>query len=309
MIGYDVIIIGAGPAGLSAALWCAELGLRAIVLEREPEIGGQLLWIYNRIENHLGANFENGREMRERFAAQIKQSNFELRTEAEVVSADLRAKHVTLRGREELTTRSIIIATGLRRRRLNIEGEREFAGRGIIKSGKAERERFAGREVCIIGGGDAAAENALLLAETCSRVALVHHGASLSARNEFVERIATNPRITVFYNSKLRRIVGESEVEAIEIERGDDDGMTQSLIIKTQGVLVRIGYEPNTEAFRDQLKTDADGYIWVTSETETSVPHVFAIGDISNPSAPTISGATGAGATAAKIIYTRFASK
>lgn len=308
MMKRDVIIIGAGAAGLSAALWCAELGLEAILLEREEEIGGQLSWIHNSIENHLGAHAADGREMREQFAAQIENSRFEMRTGTEVARVGLRAKRVLLQDGEEIQSRALIIATGLRRRRLNVEGEREFAGRGIIESGRGEQGSLTSRDICIIGGGDAAAENALLLAEACPRVALIVRGPRLRARRAFAEAVTANPRITVFYNSTVRRINGEKEVEAIEVVRAGDDETTQDLIIEARGVLVRIGYEPNSELFRDQLNLNARGYITITSEAETSVPNVFAVGDISNPRAPTVSGATGAGATAAKVIAARLAS-
>lgn len=310
MTKRDAIIIGAGPAGLSAALWCAELGLDTVLLERGREIGGQLLWIYNSVENHLGARVNNGRELRDVFAAQIKNSKFQLRTEAEIVCSDLQAKRLRLRDGEELEARAVIIATGLRRRRLNVPGEREFAGRGVVESGRGEREFLVGKNVCVIGGGDAAAENALLLAEVCPRVTLIARSSQLRARRTFVEKTEAHPRINVLYDTTVRRITGESEVEAVEVacEKRDDDS-AQTLFIEARGVVVRIGYEPNSEFVREQIRTDKKGYITVTSETEASIENVFAVGDISNPRAPTISGAIGAGATAAKAIASALAIK
>jgi thioredoxin reductase (NADPH) len=173
-----------------------------------------------------------------------------------------------------------------------------------VESATRDREQLAGRDVCVIGGGDAAAENALLLAEVCPTVTLVHRGPRLRARKNFVDQLRSNHRVTVFTNSRVRRIIaGESgAVEAVEIERG---GALKPFQMAVQGLLIRIGVEPNTELFRGQVETDDGGYIAVTSEQETSVKNVFAIGDVSNPRAPTISGATGAGATAAKVIASR----
>lgn len=299
---HDVIIIGAGPAGLSAALWCDELGLDALVLERGEEVGGQLLEVYNPIKNHLGMETENGRELRDLFAAQISDREFDLWTQVEIESVDLHAKRVSLRSGEELRSIAVIIATGVRRRRLGVAGEQELAGRGVLESATRQREEVAGRDVCVVGGGDAAAENALLLAEVCPTVTLVHRGRKLSARPEFVERIRGDHRITVFNESTLQRIIGDDRVEAVELYRRDAIKPFQMAV---GGVLIRIGVEPNTELFRDQLAHDERGYIVTNALHETSAEQVFAIGDVSNPLAPTVSSAVGAGATAAKVIASR----
>jgi thioredoxin reductase (NADPH) len=303
---YDAIIIGAGAAGLSAALWCEELGLDALVLEAGAEVGGQLLNVYNPINNYLGLRAENGRELRDIFAAQIEDCEFDLWTETEIESVDLRARRVQLRSGEELQAISIMIATGVRRRRLGIPGEAELAGRGVVQSATRDRELLAGRDVCVVGGGDAAAENALLLAEVCPTVTLVHRGKKLSARAEFVERLRSEHCITVFTESEAQRIIGAEHVEAIEILRR---GAIKPFQMAVGGVLIRIGVEPNAELFQGQLQQDERGYINVSSEQETSIENVFAIGDISNPRSPTISSATGAGATAAKVLAARLGNK
>src|SRR3989441_7240871 len=167
---HDVVIIGAGPAGLSAAFWCDGLGLDTLLLEQDAGIGGQLLSVYNPIENYLGLRAHNGRELLERFSAGIDEADFDLWTNVEIEKVDLIAKRIVLRSGEELQSISIIIATGVRRRKAGIRGEDEFAGRGIIESATRDRDLFAGRDVCVIGGGDAAAENALLLAKACPTV-------------------------------------------------------------------------------------------------------------------------------------------
>lgn len=300
---YDVLIIGAGPAGLSAALWCDELGLDTLVLEERAEVGGQLLSVYNPIGNYLGLRASSGLELRERFAEQVADADFDLWTEVSIESVELQGTpRVRLRSGEELQSISLIIATGVRRRRLGIPGEAELAGRGVVESATRDRELLAGKDVCVIGGGDAAAENALMLAEVCPTVTLVHRGPRLRARTEFVERLKTNHRVTVFTESVVQRIIGAQWVEGVEILRG---GALKPFQMAVQGVLVRIGVEPNTELFREQLQVNAEGYVTVTNEMETSVRNIFAIGDVSNPLAPTISGATGAGATAAKVIAAR----
>jgi thioredoxin reductase (NADPH) len=299
---YDVVIIGAGAAGLAAALWCDELGLDTLLLEQGSEIGGQLLQVYNPVGNYPGVRTANGTELRDLFAAQVQDAEFDLWTDVEIESADLRARRITLRSGEQLQSISLIIATGVRRRRLGIPGEAELLGRGVTESATRDRALLAGKDVCIIGGGDAAAENALMLAEICPTVTLVHRGVRLRARREFAERLKADHRVTVFTESTVERIFGEDEVVAVEILRR---GAIKPFQMAVRGVLVRIGVEPNTESFREQIHMDERGYIITTGEQETSIGGVFAVGDVSNPLAPTISGATGAGATAAKVIASR----
>ncbi|HZI48376.1 MAG TPA: FAD-dependent oxidoreductase [Pyrinomonadaceae bacterium] len=303
---HDVLIIGAGPAGLSAARWCDELGLDTLVLEQAEEIGGQLLSVHNAVENYLGVRAANGREIRDLFAEQTKDCDFDLWTNVEIDSVDLKAKLTTLRSGEELQSIAVIIASGLRRRTLGIPGETEFIGRGIIESGARDREQLTGKDVCVVGGGDAAAENALMLAEVCPTVTLVHRGRKLRARREFTEQLHTHHCVTVFPESNVRRIIGNDRVEAVEIERG---GAIKPFQMAVQGVLIRIGWQPNTDFVRSQLELDENGYVIVGSQQETSVSNIFAIGDVANPLAPTIAGAVGAGATAAKVIASRLQKK
>jgi len=299
---HDVIIIGAGPAGLSTAFWCDELGLDTLVVEQAERIGGQLHRVYNPIENYLGLKARNGEELLELFVRDIDSADFDLWTQASITSVDLKARRVSLASGESLQSIAIVIATGVRPRGLGVPGEREFVGKGLIESGARDRELFAGKDVCVVGGGDAAVENALLLAEVCPTVTLVHRGKKLRARREFTERLQSNHCITVFTESVLTRIIGDESVEAVEIQR--KQGL-KPFQLAVRGVLIRIGVEPNTELFKEQLETGEDGFVKVDSQQETSVPMVFAVGDVSNPIAPTINSATGAGATAAKTIAAR----
>jgi thioredoxin reductase (NADPH) len=303
---HDVIIIGAGPAGLSAAFWCDELGLDTLVLEQAEEVGGQLHRVHNPISNYLGLKARNGAELLELFTKDVSDAGFDLWTQTEIESIDVRAKRVSLRSGERLQSIAIILATGVRPRSLGLPGEKELAGKGMIESATRDRDLVAGHDVCVVGGGDAAVENALLLAEVCPTVTLVHRGRKLRARREFVQRLQPNHAVTVFTESVLTRIIGDDHLEAVEIQR--KDGL-KPFQLAVRGLLIRIGVEPNTELVREQLQLDQKGYVAVNSEQETSAPMVFAIGDVSNPAAPTISGATGAGATAAKVIAARLSTQ
>lgn len=299
---HDVIIIGAGPAGLAAAAWCDELGLDTVVLEQDEQTGGQLHSIYGSIRNYPGVSAGNGEEFFERFSESLAAAEFDLWTSVQIESVDLKTKRVRLTSGEELQSIAMIIATGVRRRQLGIPGEKEFVGRGIIESPSRDRQQFAGRDVCVIGGGDAAVENALLLAEVCPTVTLVHRRKVLRARQTFVQELRSQHCITVFPESVVTRILGNKEVEAVEILRKD---ALKPFQMAVKGVAIRIGVEPNTDVFQNQLELDGEGYVVVNSRQETNVGNVFAVGDVSNPMAPTISGAAGAGTTAAKVIAAR----
>ena len=303
---HDVIIIGAGPAGLSTAFWCDELGLDTLVLEQAEQIGGQLHRVYNPINNYLGLKARNGEELLDRFTAEIEGAEFDLWTQTTITSVDLKARRVSLASGEDLQSIALVIATGVRSRALGVPGEKEFIGKGMIESATRDRELFAGQDVCVVGGGDAAVENALLLADVCPTVTLVHRGKKLRARREFTEQLQAKHCITVFTESVLTRIMGQDRVEAVEIQRRQG---LKPFQLAVRGVLIRIGVEPNTELFKNQLEMDEAGYVVVNNQHETNVPMVFAVGDVSNPIGPTISGATGAGATAAKVIASRLNAK
>jgi thioredoxin reductase (NADPH) len=303
---HDVIIIGAGPAGLSAALWCDELGLDTLVLEQQEQTGGQLNSIYGAINNYPGLAAANGREFFAGFSSRVEAAEFDIWTGAEIETIGLKTKRIRLRSGEELQSVSIIIATGVRRRQLGIPGEIEFVGRGVIESASRDHNQFAGRDVCVIGGGDAAVENALILADVCPTVTLVHRDRTLRARPALAQQIQGRHCITVFPESVVTRILGSDQVEAVEIRRKE---ALQPFEMAVQGVVIRIGVEPNIDLFRDELQLDESGYVVVNNNQETNVANVFAVGDVANPLAPTIIGAAGAGATAAKVIAARLNAK
>lgn len=296
---FDVIVIGGGAAGISAALWCDELQLSALLLEKDAQLGGQLLWTHNPIENHLGAKTRNGEAMRDLFLKQIQSRAFAQHLETEVTAVDLDGKKVSLRDGAEFSANFLIIATGVRRRKLGVEGEELFIGRGIIESGKKDQAAVKDKTALVVGGGDAALENALILAETAKYVYVAHRRPQFRARREFVERAQNARNVELLTEKIVRRLSGAEKIEAAELENLKT-GEIQNLPIDV--LLIRIGVEPNTEMLRGKLDLDREGYIVINNFGETSVKDVFAIGDVANPLAPTVSGAVGNGATAVKAI-------
>jgi thioredoxin reductase (NADPH) len=296
---FDVLIIGGGPGGLSAAIWCADVGLTAVLAEREAEFGGQMLRIFNPIENYPGLVTANGREMLDRFAAQAVNSSTVMHLRSEAVGIDVSKKTVRFAEGTSLTGRNIIIATGVRRRRLGVPGEFEFSGRGMMESGSRSPEAVAGQNVAIIGGGDAAMENAMILGENAKRVYVIHRRDELSARTAFVQAARATKNIEFLMHHSVKAIVGNRTVEAVEAE---DLKTHERKVVAVNSVLVRIGVEPNSDIVRGSLATDEQGYIHIDSCCKTSVPDVYAIGDVANRTGPTISSAAGQAATAAKAI-------
>jgi thioredoxin reductase (NADPH) len=297
---FDVIILGGGPAGLSAMLWCADLGMNAILIEKNAEFGGQLLQIHNTIKNYLGVETANGRALRDTFMQQIDVSKTSFVTGADVIDANLAKKIVTLTDGRIFSGGAIFLATGVRRRKLSVPGEEEFRGRGILESGVKAVEEMKGKTVLIVGGGDAALENAVVLSRTADKVYVVHRRASFSARAEFVSSAAEKENIHLVLDTVVTEIMGTQYVETAAVKHLTLGSFSQ---IPTDAVLIRIGVQPNTELFRDQLDLDAAGYIRIDSRCATSLERVFAGGDVANSTFPTISSAAGNGSAAVKVIY------
>lgn len=295
-----MIIIGGGVAGLSAGLWCDELGLNALLLEAEGEFGGQLTWTHNPIENYLGLTAGNGRELLAAMLPQITHRRFTKFFQANVKELDVEKKVVSLSDGRTFLAKAIVIATGIRRRKLGVDGETEFQNKGFLKSGKLERENVRGKKVLIVGGGDAAIENALILSETAQKVFVVHRGKALRARKEFVELLQQRSNIEVLFERSVKRICGSEFMESVDILNSKSNKITN---LPVRAILLRIGVEPNTGLVSGKINLDQNGYILVNSRCETNIQGIYAVGDVSNPMSPTISSAAGSGATAIKSIW------
>lgn len=293
----EVLIVGGGPAGMSAALWCADLGLDAILLEKGNTLGGQLNRIFNPIENYLGLKCANGAEMLALFERALADRKFDRIRGAEAVSLDPETKTVSLVDGRRFSGDAIIIATGVRRRKLNIPGENEFQGKGILESGSGERQTVTGKRVLIVGGGDAAVENALILAEHANRVFLVHRRSETTTRPDFLEAMDKKPKIEKLLGYVIESINGDESVQSVTIKNAPQ---AEARDIAVDHVLIRIGVEPNTDFLAGAISLDPRGYIIVDSNAQTNVAGIFAAGDVAYPISPTIATAAGTAATAIK---------
>jgi thioredoxin reductase (NADPH) len=303
MKNYDVIIIGGGPAGMSALVWCHSLDLEAVLLEQAPELGGQMLRMYHRIIDYPGLMVEDGRELRDHFLAQLNELKLDYRTGRRIEEIDLRERRLLCDG-SIIHGGAIIIATGARKRRLGIPGEERFEAHGVSYSATRDHSLYAGKKVCVIGGGDSAVENSLILARVCPHVTLIHRSDKFRAREQWRTEAQENPRISIVTRALVKAIEGDQKVERLIIE---DVGSGEQKTVETEGVFVRIGIAPNTESFRDQIELDEDGYIKVDRRQRTSLEMVYAAGDVCRPACLSVATAVGQGAIAAKDIAHRFA--
>lgn len=295
----DVVIIGGGPAGLTASLWCRDLGLRSMTFEAGARPGGQLHRIYNPINNYPGILADSGDDLYDRFTSNIASLDEDIFCGRTVVEIDTDDLTVITHGGEELSARALVLATGVRRRKLGIPGEDEFVGRGILGSGAKERRTAAGRVVAVVGSGDAALENAVILSEHAERVIVIHRRKELSARPSFVEQAAARSNVEFVAEAEVTAITGGESVNKIELI---DRAAGRETTLDIDMLLIRIGVEPNSDLLKGKAELDNAGYVRVDSLGRTSLPWIYAIGDLANPVSPTIVSAAGSGATAIKAI-------
>lgn len=296
----DVLIVGGGPAGMAAAVWCQRLGLKSLLLEKNMELGGQLLRVNNPVIDYLGLPVSNGKELAARFAHHVQEMGCPVQCGHPAERIDVQGKTVfTRQGR--WTARSLILAMGCREKRLGVPGEEEMMARGEVYSASRDRLQFRGRTVAVIGGGDRALEGALLLAEAGAQVELIHHSSRFRARPGFRERVLAHRNIRLHQPAHVRKIVGDSHVTGIEVEK---EGQLDTLAVA--GVFVRIGVEPNVALVQGQVRLNEAGYIVTGENGETSVEHVYAIGDLSTlPLFSSISLAVGQAAKTVKYLSAR----
>jgi thioredoxin reductase (NADPH) len=278
MLQRNVIIIGSGPAGLTAALYSARANLKPLLIEG-LEAGGQLM-LTTLVENWPG--YRDGimgpdliAEMRtqaERFGADIVRGHVE--------RVDLSHRPFTVRtADDEYQSRSLIVATGASARLLGLESERALIGHGVSTCATCDGFFFRGKPIAVIGGGDSAMEEAIFLTKFASKVTVVHRRDTLRASKIMQDKAFANPKIAFEWNSEVEdvRDAGKGEVNALMV-RNNNTGELKMLDV--EGVFVAIGHTPNTALFQGQLDMDANGYVLTHSGTRTNIPGVFAAGDV-----------------------------
>ena len=292
---HKVIILGAGPAGLAAALYTARANLEPLVLTG-AYLGGQAS-LTHMIENYPG--FPEGisggdlttafSEQAERFGAHLE---FEAATRVDLSRRPFRI----FTDEQEYTTQSVIIATGATSRHLNVPGEKEFTGLGVSYCATCDGHFFRGKEIVVVGGGDSAVEEGLFLTRFASKVTLVHRRDELRAGPLLQKRAFDNPKLDFIWDSSISQIYGDEIVQGITL-RNLKTGEQREMAVN--GVFVFIGYTPNTDIFRGQLHMDANGYLVIDRTMQSSVAGVFAAGEAADSIYRQVVTSAGSGASAA----------
>ena len=273
---YDVIIIGAGPAGYTAGIYSARARHDTLILSGILP-GGQLVNTTD-VENYPG--FDDGilgpdlmivmRKQTERMGAKI--------IDAEVTKVDFQSKPFKVStASTEYQANAVIIGTGANPRKLGLEGEQTFAGKGVSYCATCDGPFFRNLELVVAGGGDSAMEEATFLTKFASKIHLVHRRKELRASKVMQERAFDNPKIEFHFESVIEEIVGNEKVQKVVLKNTQSN---EKSTLEVGGVFVAIGHEPNTKLFAGQVELDDQGYIVLKNRTETSVPGVFAAGDV-----------------------------
>ncbi len=296
MNARDVIIIGSGPAGLTAAIYTARANLKPLVIEG-LRAGGQLM-LTTDVENFPG--FPDGivgpdlmakfREQAERFGAEF------LTADVDEVDFSVSPKRVRIGGQDEFA-RTVIISTGAEARMLGLPNEHDLLGHGVSTCATCDGFFFRGHDIAVVGGGDSALEEANFLTRFADKVTLVHRRKELRASKIMQDRAFANPKIEFLWNTVVTDVKGTGRVEALELSDSETGAVSE---LPVTGLFVAIGHDPNTKLFADQLELDDGGYIVTRPDsTATSIPGVFAAGDVQDRTYRQAITAAGSGCMAA----------
>jgi len=294
-IDYDLVIIGGGPAGLTAGLYAARARLNVILIEKIVP-GGQVV-ISDLIENYPGfPEGIRGPDLVQRMTDQVKRFDLNIENN-EVIAIDLSnpVKKITLNDRT-ITTHTIIIATGASPKKLGVPGEDTFFGKGISSCATCDGPFFKDSVVAAVGGGDTAVQESLFLTKFVKKLYLVHRRDRLRAETILQERALASDKIEFIWNSVLTGINGLSHVENISVQNVKTGDITE---LSVDGCFIWVGILPNTQFLKDAVKLDEQGFIIADLNMETSVPGVFAAGDVRNTTLRQIATAVGDAAIAA----------
>jgi len=292
---YDVLIIGAGPAGLTAGIYTSRSKLGTLIIEKEA-LGGELV---NRdlIENYPGyPDGILGPELGSNMVNQAINYGAEIQL-GEVEQIKIEGNHKVVKTPfEEYSGKAIIITGGAHNKKLGVSGEQEFADKGVFYCATCDGPRFVNKVVAVAGAGDSGITEGLFLARLVSKVIIIEMLPQCTATKILQDRAFSNPKIEVRCGSKIETIIGDEQVKALDLL---DIQTGERSTLQVDGILVHIGVEPNTDYLNGIVPLDRQGYILVNEKMETEIPGVFAAGDIRHNSAMQIATAVGDGATAA----------
>lgn len=295
---YDVVIIGGGPAGLSAAIYAARKILKTLVISKD--IGGQVAWTYD-VDNYLGFSQVDTADLIAKFEEHVEKYTVDKSIGVGVNSIELtgKIKRITTSDGKSYLARTVIIGTGKRPRPLNVPGEKELVGMGVTYCSTCDAPLFADLDVAVAGGGNSALEAVIDLMKVAKNVYMVSL-TPLTGDQILQDKVTGSPKVEVFTEYKILRIVGDSAVEGIEIESLKTGEVKR---LDVQGIIIEIGLLPNSEMVIDTLETNSIGEIVVDSRCRTGISGVFACGDVTDVPFKQVIVAAGEGAKAALSAY------
>jgi len=273
---YDLIIIGSGPAGLSAAVYGRRAGLDLLVLEKKPMSGGQVLDTYE-VDNYLGMPGMDGFDMGTKFREHADRLGVEFREGSALSIADRGGVKLVETNAGTLETKAVILATGAVHAKLGVPGEEALAGKGVSYCATCDGAFFRGRTAAVAGGGDVALEDAIYLAGICEKVYLIHRRDELRGAFILQEALGKLSNVEVLYSHVVEEICGEEAVEQIRVR----NLKTQEIFpLPVSGVFVAVGIRPATELVRKLVSCDEGGYVLAGEDCASSVPGLYAAGDV-----------------------------
>ena len=274
---YGVIIIGGGPAGLSAAIYALRASMRTVLIEKASP-GGQMT-LTDEVENYPGIANINGYDLSQKFLEHAKSYNLEvLSREATGLEPGLEWHTVQLDGDERLKSHTVILASGGLPRKLNIPGEDEFYGKGVSYCAVCDGFLFRNKTVVVVGGGDTAAEEALYLSKLTQKVYLVHRRDALRAGMILQQRVKTDKKIEILWDTIVTAIKGGAgQLSAVDLQNTQNEEIRE---VAADGIFIGIGFDPNNQLVPAGTKVNADGYVCTDERCETNFSGVFAIGDL-----------------------------
>lgn len=295
---YDIVIIGGGPAGLTAGLYACRARMKTVLLEKLA-CGGQIL-ITDTIENFPGfPEGVKGPDLAEWMAKQAAHFGLEVKdaaAEALILKKAGQDNFRILSGGGSIEAHAVIIASGAKWNKLNVPGEAELCGRGVSYCATCDGPLFRNKDVVVVGGGDTALEDALFLTKFANSVTIVHRRDRFRAAKILQERVLANKKAKICFNSTAVAIIGTKKCEAVKIKDVNTGRETE---LKADGVFVLVGMTPNSDIVKDIVKTDEKGYVICDDDMKTSVEGIFACGDVRRKILRQVVTATGDGATAA----------
>jgi len=297
---YDLICVGGGPTSLTAALYAAREGLDVLVIEKSG-LGGQA-GVTERLDNFPGfPDGIGGAEFADRLTQQARRFGVELLQAQEVTGlrAEAESRYVSTADGREYGARAVLIATGSTYKRLGVPGEEELIGAGVHFCATCDGPFYKGKHVAVIGGGNSAGEESIFLTRFADKVSILVRGEAMSASQIVINKIAENPKIEVRTNTEVAELHGESKLSGITI-RDRATGATERL--DPAGIFVFIGLSPNSGWLPDSIKRDTYGFVETNALLETSVPGIFAAGDVRKGSTKQAASAAGEGATVALMV-------